>query len=237
MAQGTALSNLLLMLKAEIGVSTANTNDDAKYTQLLNNKQQWLSSHYDFPFLEHQYDVQCPANTQYVAWPTMESDSPDASIAINFDRPIKADVYWNSQYNPLDWGIGVGEYNYLNFQDLQQVLDPIQRVRYADEANFEVWPVPASQQKIKFTAQRVVQQLVNPTDKADLDDMLLVYFVAADYLARLKQADAPIKLQMAQERLRAVTMNYNQRDRRLILGQKTHVQMMKRIVPMVVVAK
>lgn len=110
-----------------------------------------------------------------------------------------------------------------------------------NEANnpnkFEVWPVPVLAQVLRFTGTRRLQELFEGTDSvdyiantanyrasgltarlfldaltADLDDMLLVYFVAAKRLARNKAADANIKLQQAQSRLQTLTQNFPRRQ-------------------------
>jgi hypothetical protein len=68
--------------------------------------------------------------------------------------------------------------------------------------------VPTVAQTIRFTGQRVVQALAVDADTADLDDMLIILFVAAERLTRSKQQDAQLKMQLAQRRLQWLRQNY-----------------------------
>jgi hypothetical protein len=84
---------------------------------------------------------------------------------------------------------------------------------------FEVWPVPALAQTLRFTGQRPVRALSADTDNADLDDVLLVLSVAFDRLMLLKRdAAAQTMAQRAQERFRALRAVYPTRTRDVIVG-------------------
>jgi hypothetical protein len=112
---------------------------------------------------------------------------------------------------------------------------------FHDEGDFEVWPLPVTAQIIRFTAKRNVGPLRNngtydDTKTLDLDDLLVVYFSAAERLARLKQADAPAKLQLAQERMRVVRATYPSRTRKVVLGSDKYDGPVRRVVPIVTVA-
>ncbi len=225
MARGTRLAELRYMLMAEIG-DNANSNNlrRIEMNQLLSNKQKWLASEYDWPFLQHQWDVECLNNTQYVTFPG--TDVRNEAVAIDWERPVRITGFWNNYYNEVEYGIGPREYNWQNFA-LGQQSDPIQRIQMVsntretvDQNQFEVWPVPVSTQTLRFQGQRMLEQMVADEDPADLDDMLLVYFVAAEMLTRKKQADAPEKLALAKQRLGRVMRVYPTRTQVAILGQK-----------------
>lgn len=323
------------MLKAEIGdYAGTNTNRDGELNQLLSNKQKWLASRYDWPFLEHRWDVAVTPALQYQQLPTTTQDVGITTTAINFERPVHVEVFWNDVYTELKYGIGLNELNWMNF-DLGQQTDPIQRWRLADQIvvatpsavlftqtgggtlpvgsytyavsfvtaygegplsptatnqidstphsmeitniptgadyvlsrrlyrskvgtttplyllteitdnttttysdsaadstltevwageeplyvpRFEVWPVPVTAQTIRFTGQRALIDMVEDDDVCDLDDMLLVYFVAGEKLMRSKQADAQLKMQMAEERLRMLRSTYPCREEKYVLG-------------------
>ena len=217
MARGTSLSTLLTMLKAEVGDSSnTNTAMDATYIQLLSNKQQWLATEYAWPFMEQRWNVSASSGIQFLALPTTTAGQPVIeTVAINLDHKPLVECYFNTVWSDVDYGIGKDEYNTLDFS-LGQQSDPIQRWRMAsnsDESNkpnyFEVWPVPVTNQVIRFTGQRMPNVLATPaSDKADLDDLLLVYFVAAERLQRTKQGDAQLKLQLGQRRLQMLRQNY-----------------------------
>lgn len=223
MSRGTTLTNLTAMVKAEIGDNSGtNSAADSAIQVQLSNLQKWLATEYDWPFLERRWDVPVAANTQFVSFPTTD-DNGDVLVP-NFERMPKVEVFWNNVYQPVLYGIGIDEYNTLDFA-LQQQSDPIQRWRAATNPNeptnpntFEVWPVPVTAQTLRFTGQRTLLPLTTGVQTADLDDMLLVMGVAAEKLARSKQADAQLKLTKFQHRLQFIRQNYPTRDRVRVLG-------------------
>lgn len=217
------------MLKAETGdFANTNTTRDALLNALLSNKQKQLATENQWPFLERRWNVPVAANTQYVSLPTTTSADPTAqTVDIDLDRLPFAEVLFNQVYLPIRYGIGDEEYNALNFAFGRQ-SDPIQRWRLATNAMstseasvpvnaFEVWPVPVTAQTIRFTGRRALLPLTDEAHKCDLDDMLIVLFVAADLLARAKQPDAPLKLQNAQKRFQWLIQGWTQKDVRRTL--------------------
>lgn len=201
MSRLTALSVLYTMLQAKLGENPAVTNTRTRYFQLISDKQKWLANEYDFPFLEDRFDSPVPKNGRYVTFPTIDNEG--VTIAMNLERPYKVEVFWNQIWSELMYGIGSQEFNYLNSDIPGQIQDPIQRWRWSQEGQFEVWPMPSTAQTVRFTGQRALDTLATGADTADLDDEMLVLFVASDLLMRSKQADAQICLSQATERLRA----------------------------------
>ncbi len=91
-------------------------------------------------------------------------------------------------------------------------------------------------QTIRFWGQRQLLPLVADSDKADLDDLLLVYTVAAELATRLEQKDANVKQAKAGERMRQLRGVYPNRDEKLILGKNLTFQPgLRRVVPLVIV--
>lgn len=210
------------MLQARLGENTTQSNTKARYYQLLSDKQQWVAGEYDFPYLEDRFDVQVPVHGRYVAFPTL--DNSGANLAMNMERPYKVERFWVNTWEPLEYGIGADEYNAYNSDQAGQFQDPISRWRWSSDdtgsgvGQFEVWPVPVTAQTVRFTGQRALKALVADADKAELDDQLLVLLVAADLLARSKQADAQQMALLAAERLRAVRAMYPTRPKGLNFG-------------------
>jgi hypothetical protein len=221
--RGTQLKVLRDMLKAELGDASSGTRDSDKVLNtLLSNKQKWLATEYDWPFLQRRWDVGVGANAQFIAFP-VQDDNTDV-VDINLERTPTVEVYWNQVYQPIEYGIGSDEYNTFDFS-LGQQTDPIQRWRAATNPNeptmqntFEVWPVPVTAQTVRFTGQRALLPLAADTDTADLDDMMLVLFVAGEKLLRSKQRDAELKMQEANRRMAWVKQNYPTRSKRRALG-------------------
>lgn len=216
MARQTTLATLYTMLKAKLGQNTVQTNTQTRYYQLLSDKQKWLANEYDFPFLKDKFDVAVPAGSRYLSFPTIDNEGNTA--AINLERPILVEVFWTNEWQVVEFGIGSTEYNYLNSDAVGQIQDPIQRWDWTGEQEFEIWPIPATAQKIRFTGQRQLSVLAADTDKADLDDEMLVLFVAADILMRSRQADAELCMKQATERLTRQRGAYPMRPRTLNFG-------------------
>jgi hypothetical protein len=244
MARGTKLQDIRAMVMSEISdTATPNLTRIQQINTLISNKQKWLASTYDFPFLQHFFDVQINPGQQYATLPGVYADDSQQAASINFERPVTASVFWNLVYDDMYYGIGQDEYNWMN-NALGQQTDPIQRWRMVTNASepisnnqFEVWPVPVTPQIVRFTAQRLVLPLDADSDVADLDDMLLTYFVAGEILVHDSQPDGPLKLQMAKERLERNRAVYPVRERAVILGQgKRNWREQRRVVPMIIVA-
>ena len=203
MARGTSLANLLLMLKAELGVdsdsSIAPGGDDV-FNATLANQQRWLACEYDWPFLELRSDISMIPGTRYYNFPTGAGGE-----TFNMEREIIAESYWSNLWYSLESGIKLINYNTLN-PELGQRLDPVLRWQPYNGTDgslvqFEVWPLPATATRLRLTGQRALNALVAPTDKADLDDTLITLFSAAELSARFGAGDAQPKAQRAQARL------------------------------------
>jgi len=237
------------MLKAETGKSlqTTSTTQDAEQNQIIADTQQWLSSEYDWPFLKARWDVTVAKGSRYISFPTVDDDG--LTTAINFERAGQLKVYvkWNNVWQEVPYGIReMEEYNYID-SDRGMVLDPIQRWMFDDQGKFEVWPMPASATTIRFVGQRVMTDLratVGPpptwNDNAllDLDDLMVVYFAAAEYSVREEQHDmAKYYLEAGQNRMAQVRATYPliERPATIVGGGATFDRRALRVVPMVVV--
>ena len=208
------------MLKAEVGqsINAAYTQKDTIFNTLLSDMQKWLAGEYDWPFLEDRWDTALLATGRYYNNPTNAQVS-GANTNINFERPVNAMTKWNQTWQDVEYGIGADEYNYVD-SDQGETQDPVQRWRMASEAKFEVWPVPASSltQTLRIEGQRAMDALTADADTADLDDMLIVYFAAANLLANAGAKNAQIMLGAAQQRLARLRGAYPARTRQYIIG-------------------
>ncbi len=240
MARGTLLRSAVQMLKAEIGdYAGPSLIRDDQLRQLLATKQRMLATEYDWPFLERFWDKPIPAGERFVTFP--DTDTNGNPNDINLEKGIRANVLWNDRYMPLEYGIGPYEYNLFN-PDVDEQSDPIQRWRIAsnstEETNpnqFEVWPVPVSDQVVRFTAQRSLEVLLTDDDKLDLDDILCVYFVAGELLQRSKQTDAAAKMSLAQRHLQWLRQSYPTRQEIRTLGRQNDDRDRKRLKGIVII--
>jgi hypothetical protein len=225
MPRGNTVANMLIMLKAEIGdFSGTNSTRDSELIQLMSNMQQRLLTEHYWPFMERWWDISCPPGIQYLTLPSnLDSEPTSESFPINLDELPTVQNFWNNIYQPVEVGINWEQYNSFNFA-LGQQSDPIQRWRLATNPNepenpnvFEVWPVPVTTQTLRFTGERVLQSFVAPTDTADLDDTLIVLFVAAEKIQRSEKPDWQTKLTMAQRRLQWLKQGYTPKRKRRCL--------------------
>ena len=242
MARGTTLANLRALLKSELG-DTQETNDfvDAEYNRLLATEQKNYANMFDWPFLQHRWDISCVAGTRFVALPT--SDILSLTVSPNFERPVLAERYFNTKYWKLDYGITSVQYNWRN-SDLAEALDPIQRWMLVGNVNetspytnkIEVWPIPVTAQTVRLTGQRDLKALLSDSDTADLDDLLLVYTVAANRLLLRGQSNAQMKLAQAERHLAKLRAGYPTSEEPIVLGRRSSYERdLRRITPLVVV--
>lgn len=209
MARGTTLANALLMFKGEVGaslVTSTGIGSDNEFYSIIDNQQKWLAVRYDWPFLATEGNIPVAAGTgDAVRYQTVPSN-------FNFERPVTLDALWNQRWVPVEFGIGPREYNTHSSGDTGMVsaeqADPISKWRFkpGDESLFEIWPLPATSQRLRFTGQRNLTPLAtdgvyNVAATLDLDDLLVVLFGAAKYLRRRKSEDAPMVLAQAEGRL------------------------------------
>lgn len=194
MARGTQLSALVDQLRAEIGASTnvaMGVNMLPAIKQILRRTQERLWADFEWPFAFIERDEPLLNGQRYY---TFDND-------IDFDRISKAEVKWSDTWRSLSYGIGAEQYN-TSDSEAGEKEDPCTNWRHYEGNQFEVWPVPASDDsKIRFKAIKKLPALVNDSDTAALDDNLIVLFAAAELLARAKSDDAGAKLQAAQSHL------------------------------------
>jgi hypothetical protein len=198
MATGTALTDLVVMLKGELsadsdsGVSPG--GDDVLRAQLAT-QQKWLAKRYDFSDLNIRSEMNLVAGTRYYDFPA----------GIDVGGKIAIECYWSTLWYSVEPGITLINYNTLN-PELNQRLDPVIRwQKYRPDTTkvqIEVWPVPASVTRLRLTGQMVLPALAADGDVCALDDLLIVQWTAAKLLARMKSSDASAMLAEAQETLK-----------------------------------
>lgn len=204
---GQTLAVIRNALKAQLGESLSiGTANDALYNQLLVNKQDWFLAEYDWSFLKDHWTVAMAASTRYATIPT--SDYLAASFAINFERPVLVEVSDGlPNWSTVEYGIDAELFNTVNSEG-GEVDDPIYRWQLKDGAptSFEVWPVPATAQTLRFTGQRRPTAINVNSDASTfvLDHLLLAYSLAADLLAERKKPSAAQITALAQKRFASI---------------------------------
>lgn len=218
MALGTALSTLRTLLKSEIGNDlSVQTALDTGFMQLFILGQRDLADRFDWPHLKKRVDVGIDANSQYATLPNL-----------NFERPVRVATEYNGRWLPVNYGIDEKEYNLYDFAD-DETSEPISKwQRYSGAegtwTQFEVWPVPGSGQVMRFVGQQRVVDFTGENSVAYLDDLLLVYWVAATYLTRIKNPQAQIAWAKVTERMSQLRRNAPRRSGWTVIGGGTPVR-------------
>lgn len=205
--RGQTLDKLLNGLRAEARLSldpAHNTNDRAAQVMHLQRVQEWLWDDHDWPFLRVERTIPVVAGQRFYDFPE------DLSL----DRVEKLEFFADGAWCLLAPGIDSGCYTIRN-PELGETDWPPRRWRLyedaaeTDQANtrFEIWPVPdrdldssTLDGQLKFTGIRRLQPLVADTDRADLDDRMIVLFAAAERLASAGSKDAKLKQDLALKR-------------------------------------
>lgn len=191
MARGTTLSELTNQLRAEIGASTnvaQGLNSVPYWQQVLRRNQERLYNETMWSFLMIDREEVLNAGERYY---TFNAD-------VNFDFIQQAWIKYSTQWEPISYGIDPSLYNCQD-SDLDVRNEPVRRWAHYEGNQFEVWPIPSADltQSLRFRCLKKLSPLIAPTDKADLDDTLIVLFSAAEVLERLKSPDAKSKATLA----------------------------------------
>jgi hypothetical protein len=202
-ARGTQLQTLAEMLQDECRLSSATSRgvDHRTYLQrLIKRVQEELYDDFDWPFMKikrDEADKTLAAGQRYYDFPT----------ALNPERITTVHVNNGGIWTPLVRGIGTREYSAMD-SDSDVRSDPALHWDWYGEDQFEVWPMPAANgDTVRFDGRKKLTALSQESATADLDDILIVLFCAAEVLAPNNQKDAEVKLQKAQRRLAVLGMN------------------------------
>ena len=163
-------------------------------------------------------------------WEHLRIHREDAKVTLYagqrlYDFPVNIDIngitqawvkFGNAWVKPR-YGI---DYTHMTMIDAENNVraDPVTNWMVRDQNQFEVWPLPASNGNLMaFEGKKKFVQLVESTDRAELDAMCIVLTAASEILMGNNQKDGEIKKKLADARimkLRARTSS----DRRVIVG-------------------
>lgn len=199
MARGKTLVKLLDDLRAESRQSlnpAHNAQDHARQVNTLQRIQEWLWEDFAWPHLRVERTAPVEAGQRFYENP------PDLPI----DRIERIDIFLDGCWQPLSPGIGAEHYAAWNSERDERSWPP-RRWRIYEDDMIEIWPIPDTDGNastlegvIKFTGIRELKPLVKDSDRADLDDRLLVLYAAAEHLASKNAPDAKLKLEAANRR-------------------------------------
>lgn len=199
MARQTTLVRLLdkLRVAARLSLNPAhNAQNRSSQVTFLQVEQERLWSDFDWPHLRVERQVAIQAGQRYY-------DTPE-DIAV--DRIERIELFSDGAWRPLCPGIDAEHYNAWN-SDLDERSWPPRRWKIHEDEDIEIWPIADTngvaatlEGYIKFIGIRNLNDLVADDDRADLDDDLLVGYVAAQMLAASGAKDAKLKLDAANAR-------------------------------------
>jgi len=214
MARGVQLSQLVSDVRAECGHSlnaaqSVSTREKIQY--LLRRTQTELFEAHEWPQLEVYRDVLLHAGDKTYDFPE----------DISFEHTARLHYLDGSEWVAVPYGIGDAEYSVYSTEYANPSrVSPVQRWRFdPDTAQFEVWPVPPVDGKVRIWGTKALAPLVKESDRCTLDGTMLVLFVAAEILARSRAEDAQVKLQKAQDLLRRLkTRSITNKSDIIVLG-------------------
>lgn len=190
MARGTTLGQLVTMLREECGHATSaalGQNTLPRMKRVLQRTQEFLWGDHTWPHLRAYREEVLQAGQRYYTFPE----------DLSFDRIENVHVRWCETWRPVCYGIELGHYN-ASDPEVDDRDDPVSRWQVHEDGQFEVWPLPATNGiRLRFEGIRKLAPLIADTDRADLDDNMLVLFAAAEILAKQKGGDAQGKASAA----------------------------------------
>jgi hypothetical protein len=210
-ARGTSLNELVTMVRQEAGHSTnaalgQNTLDGLK--QKIRRQQEVLWLAHPWPHLRVERDITLAAGQRYYNPPT------DLSLNHRIDA---VGVKFEDLWRPVEHGITLDHYNSVD-PEADERRDPVLCWELYEAEQIEVWPLPETDgSTLRLRGIRNLGALVADADTADIDDLLIVLFVAAELAAKQKQDDAQAKLQIAQSHL-ATLKAENSKNRNFVVG-------------------
>lgn len=159
-----------------------------RLTQMLNRMERYMQQIDDWPSTEFEEEVTVAPDAQFVNLPTN----------INFTMIDTVHVAFGDDWLPVYHGIGMQQRSIYNST---QRATPIMRweIRAPGNVDFEVWPIGASQQTLRFSGSKKLGVMATDSDTCTLDADVLVLRVAAEILGRDQKDDASLKLKMAEE--------------------------------------
>lgn len=196
MARNVQLEKLLVKLRAEARISrnpAHNTNDQDRQIEILQRKQEWFWNDFDWPHLRVKRTIPIQAGQYEYALPD------DLTV----DRIEQIEIRRDREYRKLSPNISSAHYAACD-TELGERDWPPRRWQLTENEMIEVWPIPDQnavadtlEGNLRITGIRGLKPLVDMSDRADLDDMLLVLHAAAELLAERGTEDAELKLEQA----------------------------------------
>ncbi len=217
MALRTTFNEVIEAVRNECRIST-NTSRGIDHLdhikQLIKRHYKTLAEDFDWQHLELKKETGVSRKLLQAG-----SRTYNFPTAVNPLKVTRAFVKWGSTWLPLDYGIKHEHFSAFD-PDADQRSDPITNWTFYSETEFEVWPLPASNgvadgaNEVAFEGQKKVEELVDTSNRLDIDDHLIVLLVSSEILAANEQkVAAGVKAEAAQARLERIRANLGSKTR------------------------
>lgn len=130
----------------------------------------------------------------------------------------RAWVKFGGVWEPLAYGIGYPQYSAFD-PEADQRTDPVTHWDFHGDAQFEVWPLPASNGsaggdgEVAFEGLKRIETLTTTSNRLDMDDHLVTLLAASEILTENGQKGAAeIKTGLANARLLGVRRRMNDKQ-------------------------
>ncbi len=219
MARGTQLLELISQLRAETGRSqdvSVGVDEVENLKVLLQRTQEILYDDYEWPHMRVERSITLSAGQRYYDLP---SD-------LNFDRFVDVKYKYNNVYTQLERGISFDDFSIFDSNTDERSSPALKwDVRFTGTTEqLEVWPIPNDTESMHFFGTKTLSDLIQESDRADLDDRLIVLFAASEVLARQKSGDARIKMEQANNRLLILRRNSQAASKTVQVGLGNRVR-------------
>lgn len=214
MPVGTSLVELVDQFRFEIGSSTGagqgvNTRDAQRHLLRATQQRLWLD--YAWPHMKVETDESLLAGQRYYTFDSR----------LDFHRTEWVKVRYSTQWQRVSFQADFSPLYNVSDSDADVRQDPVQFWRHYESGQYEVWPIPASAQTLRFRGVRNLSPLTEDAHLADLDDRVIVLFAAARQLKRNNSTDADNVLAEANTHLNRLKASSVKSDTIIIGGGRT----------------
>jgi hypothetical protein len=189
MARGATLESILNKVRAKARLSLSPANNIQvrdSHVALIQAEQERLWSDFAWPHLRVAKLIPLAAGQHTYSLPEDDYSANDGTYTLQMDRVERISVREGGEWVPLH-----PEITEANYSEHETALDerswPVCAWKADDNDQIEVWPIPDQsgdadtlEGYLRVTGIRDLRPLVEDGDRADLDDELLSYYVAAD---------------------------------------------------------
>jgi len=200
--RGKTLGELVTDFRDEAGMASTSAmsqNTVEAIKTKLRRTQEVLYADWSWPFLRMQRDELLKGGERYYSFPPELDPDRLESVVVRETT--------DSDWCPVVYGIN---YQMRNDSDAEkgERRDPVRAWEYYEDTQYEVWPMPDTNNGLlRFTGIQRLPPLRIDSDRAVLDDRLIVLYAAGEWMQKAKDPSAATVLSMADAHYRRVKGN------------------------------